>query len=129
MLKDKKGNLITENVIFIILNLVFLAIMVVFLVTKASDAAPMEEKYAKEIALMIDAAKTNMEINFDMGDAVNKAKKEEADLTKIVTFTDNKVEVKLRKDGDGYSYSFFNDVTPIFSFNNNGQAQLRINAK
>jgi len=125
----KRGNLITENVIFIILNLVFLAIMVVFLVTKASDAAPMEEKYAKEIALMIDVAKTGMITNFDMSDAVNKAKKEEFDLTKIVTFTDNTVLVRLRQDGKGYSYSFFNDVNPSFSFNNNGQAQLVVNSK
>lgn len=129
MIKSKKGsNILTENVIFIILNIVFLAVMIIFLFLKSGDVAPIEEKYAKEIALMIDAARPGMEISFEMGDAVEKAKKEKWDFNEIVSFDGNVVNVKLRENG-GYEYSFFNDVTPSFDLNSRGEARLVIRSE
>jgi len=130
MIKNKRGEeeLLTENVIFIMLNLAFLAIMIAFLFLKSGSAAPMEEKYAKEIALMIDAARPGMEISFDMKDAVEKAQKEKWDFNKIVFFRENIVTVKLRDDG-AYSYSFFNDVKPVFDLNDKGEATLTVRDK
>ena len=104
----KKGNILTENVIFIVLNLLFLVILILFLVSRMGDAAVLEEKYAKQIALIIDSAKPQMNISLNMKDAVEKAEDENWE-GKIVSIQDNIVTVKL-KDGKGYSYSFFNDV-------------------
>ncbi len=104
----KRGNILTENIIFIVLNLVFLTILVLFLFSKMGDAAVLEEKYAKQIAMIIDSAKPVMDISLNMKDAVEKAKKEGWE-GKIVIIQDNIVTVKLREKG-GYSYSFFNNV-------------------
>jgi len=108
-LKNKRGNILTENIIFIILNLVFLSILIVFLVSKMSAAAVLEEMHAKQIALMISAAEPGMTIHLDMENAINIAKKEGINSGDVVTIKENVVTVKLREKG-GYSYSFFNNV-------------------
>lgn len=114
----KKGNILTENIIFIILNLAFIGIIVLFISLKTGDAAVLEEVYAKQIAMMIDAAKPGMIISLDMKEGVEKLEKEKNkkidELTKeeiesIVKVQGNIVSVSLRKD-KSYSYSFFNDV-------------------
>lgn len=104
----KKGTVLVENIIFIVLNLLFLTILIFFIVSKVGGAAVLEEKYAKQIALIIDSAKPGMEIHLNMEDAIGKAKDEKFG-EKIVSIDGNIVTVKLREKG-GYSYSFFNDV-------------------
>ena len=108
-LTNKKGNILTQNIIFIILNLVFLSIMIIFLFSKMGSAAILEEKYAKQIALILDSAEPGMTIHLNMKDAIKIAKKENRDLNNIISIQDNVVNVQLREKG-GYSYSFFNDI-------------------
>ncbi|MDP2673184.1 MAG: hypothetical protein Q8O84_05210 [Nanoarchaeota archaeon] len=108
MKKNKKGVILAENIIFIVLNLIFLLILIFFLFSKVGGAAVLEEKYAKQIALMIDSAKPGMEIHLNVKDALEKADSEEFE-GKIIEVVGNIVTVKLREKG-GYSYSFFNDV-------------------
>lgn len=107
----KKGNILTENVIFIILTLVFLVILMLFLTSKSKDVSVLEEKYAKQIALILDLAKPGMEIHVNLNDALNLAKRElgENSIDNIVSLDNNLVTVKLSKDS-GYSYSFFNNI-------------------
>src|SRR3972149_6928886 len=109
-IRDKKGNILTENIIFIVLNLAFITILFLFLFTRAGSTAILEEKYAKEIALLIDAAEPVMTIDLDMSDAIKKAQKENFPLSEIVEIDGNLVTVRLKKESRGYSYSFFNDV-------------------
>ena len=108
MIKSKRGNILTENIIFIVLNLVFLTILILFVFSKAGGAAVLEEKYAKQIALTIDGAKPLMEITLNMEDAFKKMDNG-WNKDDVVLIKDNVVTVKLREKG-GYSYSFFNDV-------------------
>lgn len=110
---NKRGiTLLLENIIFIILNLIFIAILIFFLISKSGSAGVLEEKYAKEIALVLDSAKPGMMINLNMADAISTA---EQNLGKnnvndsIVTISQNVVTVKLSEQG-GYSHSFFNDI-------------------
>ena len=107
----KRGdtNILTGNIISIILYLAFIAILLVFLFSKTGSAAVLEEKYAKQIALMIDAAEPGMVIHLNMEDAINAAEKENFPSNQIVKIIGNLVSVKL-KEGKGYDYSFFNDV-------------------
>lgn len=118
-MKNKRAkNLLTGNIIFIVLNLVFLSVLILFLFSKAGSAAVLEEKYAKQIALIIDSAKPVMQIKLNMKDAIEK--KEEDFEGDIVSIEDNVVTVQLRENG-GYSYSFFNNVEvdgKYFSENN-----------
>lgn len=115
--KNRKGNILLENIMFLILNLLFLLILVAFLFLKMNSAAVLEEKYAKEIALIIDSAESGMTITLEMEDAIKLAEKENFSLENIVRITDNIVTVKLREKG-GYSYSFFNDVKINKPYNN-----------
>jgi len=108
-MRGKRGaNILIENIIFIVLNLVFLSILVLFLFLKMGSAAVLEEKYSKQIAMIIDSAKPEMEIYFDMEEGIEKAK-DKVGEREIVSIQDNVVTVRLREKG-GYSYSFFNDV-------------------
>ena len=113
--KGKKGNILTENIIFIVLNLVFITILLIFLFTKTGSAAVLEERYAKQIALLIDASEPVMTIYLDMEDAIKTAEKEDFPVGEIVKITGNLVNVRLR-DGSGYTYSFFNDVEANANF-------------
>jgi len=108
-LVNKKGNILTENIIFIILNLIFLSILIIFLFSKTGTAALLEEKYAKQIALILDSAEPGMIISLNMGDAIKIANKENRDLNNIVSVQDNIVKVQLDEKGE-YSYSFFNNI-------------------
>ncbi|GIU68526.1 MAG: hypothetical protein KatS3mg001_376 [Candidatus Pacearchaeota archaeon] len=109
MLKKKKANIITENIIFLILNLTFITILILFLFSKTSNESVLEEKYAKKIALLLDAAEPGMIIFLDMKDAIDLAKKNGIKAEEIVKINKNIVTVKLSEDG-GYSYSFFNNL-------------------
>ena len=114
ILRKKSGNILTENVIFIVLNLAFISILLIFIFTKTGSAAVLEEKYAKQIALALDAAEPGMTIQLEMEDAMEIADKENFPIGEIVKINGNIVTVKLRENG-GYSYSFFND----FKFDEN----------
>ncbi len=113
-MKNKKGiTLLLENIIFIILNLIFIAILIFFLISKSGSAAVLEEKYAKEIALVLDSSKPGMIISMNMADAISTAEQnfgKNSVNDSIVTLSRNVVTVKLRGTG-GYSYSFFNNIT------------------
>ena len=73
------------------------------------NAAVLEEKYAKEIALILDSAEPGMIISLNMEDAIKIANKENRNLNDVVSVENNVVTVQLREKG-GYSYSFFNDI-------------------
>ncbi len=122
---EKRGQILTENVIFIVLNLVFLAILVLFIYSKSGGEAVLEEKYAKQMALIIDSAKPGMEIQLNMEDAYKKAQKNGFENSSVVSISGNTVTVKLR-DGKGYSYDFFNDVGIISYYDNQGKVNYVI---
>ena len=107
--KNKKGEILTENIIFLILNLVFLSILAVFLFSKTASVAVLEERYSKQIALALDAAEPGMTIYLDMKDAIKIAEKNSINPAAIVSLRENIITVRLR-NGEGYSYSFFNDA-------------------
>jgi hypothetical protein len=106
---NKRGEILIENIIFIILNLIFLTILVLFLLRQGEGAVALEESYAKEIALLIDSAQPIMTMQLDMKDAIEVAEKNGINKKDIININRNIVTVKLTKDS-GYSYSFFNDI-------------------
>ncbi|GAG14340.1 unnamed protein product [marine sediment metagenome] len=103
--------MLAENIIFIVLNLIFLTILILFLFSRMGSGAVLEEKYSKQIALVLDSAKPGMMIHINMEDAIEEAKKElgEDKIGGLVVINGNIVTVRLG-EGLGYSYSFFNDV-------------------
>jgi hypothetical protein len=112
MIKGKRGlEILQQNIIFLVLNLFFLGILIVFLSSRMGNSAVYEETYAKQIALVLDSAKPGMIIHINMEDGIDIAKKElgEDKLGEIVSIKENVVTVKLKEKG-GYSYSFFNNI-------------------
>jgi len=106
---DKRGTILIENVIFIILNLMFIAILVLFLFRQGNGAVVLEQSYAKNIALLIDSSKPVMEMKLNMENAMNLAEKNGVNREEIVRINGNIVKVKLSSKG-GYEYSFFNNL-------------------
>jgi hypothetical protein len=106
---SRSGTILLENIIFIILNLVFLTILILFLFKQGNGAIVLEQSYAKNIALLIDEGKPITEMKLNMEDAMNLAEKNGLAREEIVKIDENIVTVKLTEKG-GYQYSFFNNV-------------------
>jgi len=119
---DKKAEILTENLIFIILNLVFFSLLAVFIFIKSDSSSLVEESYAKKIALILDSVRPGMEVNLDMALANKKAKDYGG---KIVDIQGNIVTVKLSQKG-GYSYSFFNEanLNKTYFYSSDGKQYL-----
>lgn len=116
-------SLLYSTIIFIVLNLVFFAIMLFFITREASQAGLLEQVYAKEIALLIDKAKPGMEIILDFEDAARIAEKNK--VKPSVSVEGNLVSVSLSKkvsNNKGYSYSFFNDVKVDLQYISKGKS-------
>jgi len=108
-MKNKRGDILVENVIFIVLNIIFVSILILFLFRQGSGAGLLEQTYSKQIALMIDSAKPVMEIKLNMEKTKKIAEENKFDFKDVVSITGNVVNVKLSQKG-GHEYSFFNDV-------------------
>ena len=98
-----------ENIVFIILNLIFLMILILFLARQGEGAVLLEQTYAKQIALLIDSAKPGMVMVIDMEKGKTLAEKNGLEFGEVIKVNGNVVTVRLSEKG-GYSYSFFNDV-------------------
>jgi hypothetical protein len=127
-----KGEILVENVIFIILNLIFLSILVIFIIKQSSGAVMLEDSYSKQIALLIDSAKpqnSEVVIQLDMSDGSKIDKKWFAqNFNRVLSVDGNVVNVKLSEKG-GSSYSFFNDVAVSTEVGPTGQALIIIRGK
>lgn len=108
--KDRKGNILMENIVFIIINVMFLTILAIFLTSQMNNATVTEERYAKQIALLIDAAKPGMEMTLKIPKkTLREAEENGLSEDEIITIDGNQINVKIRKGG-GYDYSFFNEI-------------------
>ncbi len=107
--KNCKGQILIENVVFIILNVMFLAILVMFLMKQGQGTVLLESSYAKESALLIDGAKPGMIFILNMEKGRNIAEKNGIEFSDVIEVGSNYVNVKLTDKG-GYKYTFFNDV-------------------
>ena len=111
-MKNKRGTILAETIIFISLNLIFLTILILFIMKQGSGAVVLEQAYAKQIALLIDSAQPGMTLKLNMQEGKKRAEKNGLDFGRkgeIVSIRDNIVRVRLSEEG-GYEYSFFNDV-------------------
>lgn len=114
-MKNKRGagtDALYHNIVFIIFLLLMIGVSLYFVISRLNSSGVMEEKYAKEIALSLDAAHPGMMITLNMSDAIAAAEKGlgEKNLDKMVSIKNNQVTVKLTSGGPGYTYSFFNNV-------------------
>lgn len=111
---NKKGmETVYYTVIFLVLNLIFIAGMMYFVYSSSNGALSYEQAYAKEIVLFLNAAKPGMELalNFDKGFEIAKGNNRNSGLVEI-NQESNEVYVRLKSSG-GYNISFFTDYNII----------------
>lgn len=112
-----------ENVIFIIITLVFLTILAVFIFKQSSGTAYLEQSYAKQISLLIDSAKPGTSIYLDISEG--KSEWFDKNFDKSVIVNNNLITVRLSGKSE-YSYSFFNDVNPKIEVYPKGEVLILI---
>ena len=109
MIRNKRGmNLLTEQVVFIILNLLFLSILLAFLYFQGAGKIILEKNTAKQIALLIDSSTPGTEIVLDLS---NLADKKDSEITwkDVVSVSGKEIVVRLDDKSEG-KYMFFKDV-------------------
>jgi len=115
-----------ELVIFIILNIVFASLLIVFAVRSGNGTLIYEQSYAKQISLLLDQAKPEMTLFVDMTKAngVADKNKKNGELVKIDK-EKGEIEVSLSDNG-GYSFGYFTNYDIEYRINGN---YLVINVK
>src|SRR3989344_2742882 len=108
------GGILWDNVIYLILLIVFFAGMMAFIYSKMNGAAVWGDYYVKEIVKIIDSSRPGDEIIFDVHKATEIAQKNNIPSSKfdrlfIFTNLKNEVCVKLSL-GKASCYNYFNDV-------------------
>lgn len=113
-MKYKKGDeILTEELIFIILNSIFFISLIFFVINSGSSDSVIEETYAKKIAIILDSMNSNMEVNISV-DVLLEAMEDNELLNFIpVSAQGNFVKVSVRKDSS-YTFSYFSSVSPKF---------------
>jgi len=119
-LKNKKAEgLIYPQVIFIVLNITFILLLMLFVFKSSTGAAVYEQAYAKQLALIIDNAKPDIELDFNFEKGFELAEENEispAEIKNMVQFSNNQVVVKLADKG-GYKINYFSDYDVSSYFN------------
>ncbi len=117
---NKRGtegyDFLMRNLIYIVGAVLFFLILYGFVVSNDGGARKLEDFYAKEISLLIDAAEPGMNFTIDVSHATNIASKKGVPLEEIFFFDNvrNEVFVKITPEG-GTGFSFFNDYDIVYS--------------
>ena len=132
-LKNKKGEeVLTPIIIFLVLNVLFFAILFGFSYKASVGALVYEQAYAKKIAMLIDTAEpspsTVIRINFEDGFRIAKSGSlNKSNLLKIDN-TNNQVIINLGKSKGGYGVKYFSDYN-VTSYPQDNSYYIVINQK
>lgn len=98
--------MVLEQVIFIVLNILFFVLLAAFVIRSGNGAAIYEQAYAKQIAIFLEKASPGMVISLNMSNALDIAKNKGKEFDKVVIISEGKVKVSLTGSG-GYAYKYF----------------------
>jgi len=108
----KKGNsdILGPTVIFIILNLLFFSMLLYFVYKQSTGAVVYEELYAKKIALLVDNARCNTDIIFDVSNFSDVLEKNNYELSRVFSLNSETSEVIVRvSEKGGYAQKYFSN--------------------
>ena len=109
MIRNKRGmNLLTEQVVFIILNVIFLSILLAFLYFQGAGKIILEKNTAKQIALLIDSSNPETEIVLDLSE-LSKKKDPKLEWKDVISISGKDIIVRLDEKSEG-RYSFFKNI-------------------
>jgi len=109
------GGPLMDNLVYILFVVVFLMMMFLGVARAGSSSTLYEQVYAKQIALVIDKAEPGIEVELDIYDLYNFARKNKfnGEVVKIDN-SKNKVSVKV-VDGEGYDFYYFKDINIVWN--------------
>lgn len=110
---NKKADFVTENVVYLTLNLMLFLALIYFIVTIAEGKNIYEQVYAKQIALLIDSSKPGITFSLNIQEIMKFVKNPEKAF--IIDSSNKKVTVNLGSL-KGYSFNFFTDAKISYSF-------------
>jgi len=114
---NKKADILHENVIFIVLNVTFFVMMMLFVQMKGSAVHIAEEQTAKQIALLINTARPGTELEVYLGDFLEEAESNGVSKSAAVRIDNaNNVIIAKGSADSFYDYAYFNDVNVKFNF-------------
>jgi len=108
-MNKKAIELLGETSIYIIFTLAFLAILILFITLQSSPKMLLQQKTAKQVALLIDASRAGTEIKIDIEEFLDNVEK---GFNKKPIRVDNDLNIVTAQlsDNDFYKYSYFNDL-------------------
>ena len=116
MNKKASETISTEAIIFIILNALFFAILLFFVMRSGSQDNALDEIYAKKIALVLDNMKPGMEVNLSAEDFFSRLEKNKFKDFPIIV-ENGKVTVRVSSKISGYSFFYFSSAEPRIFIN------------
>jgi hypothetical protein len=109
---NKKANeLLTEQIIFYALNIIFIMLLLFFVWRAGTGAATAEESYAKRIGIAIDSIKPGTELVMDVSELyvyLEKNKMKSSPIT--VDYSKNVINIKV-SSGTGYDFRYFTNLS------------------
>ena len=116
----KAIEILMNNVISIMVILVFFTAMFLFVSRAEAQVTIAEQTYAKQIALLIDNAKSGTIIDLDISELKTITEKNKIALNKAIVIDNKqgKVRVALTSKG-GYEFEFFNSNDILWSITEN----------
>ncbi len=109
--KATVGDIVMDNIVYLIILIIFFVGMLAFVYSKMNGAAVWEDYYAKEIVKVIDLSKPGDEIVLDVHKATEIAQKNKVDFESIFKFDNIKNEVCVKLSaGRASCYGYFNNV-------------------
>lgn len=107
---NKRGNrIVYPTIIFIVLNIAFFSLILIFVSQASNGVLVYEQVYAKEIALALDSSEPGMKIkiNFDDGVEIGERNKKKSGFVEI---DEKKKEVKIMLGlHGGYAMEYFSN--------------------
>ena len=104
-MKERNGNMLLSDVVFLVLAVSFFTILVVFIAKQSSSFLTTEEQSAKEIALMLDAMSPGTQASLFVKDVIEKRAEGYNRPVVIISRESHSVRVQL-SEKSGYSYGF-----------------------
>ena len=108
---NKRGNteILLSNTVAIIFHVAFFILLVLVVSRFGSGVNLHEESYAKQIALLIDSAKSGSFIEFDLTNMFALAGDKDFKAVVDINCERNEVFVKMSRNS-GYAYQYFSEL-------------------
>ncbi len=116
MMRDKKGSdILNSTAILLILNIMFFGMMFAVVTRSGSNAAYYEQIYAKQIALLIDAAKPGTSVLIKLDNAEKFIEEYKRNPSELFRINNGKSIVQLT-NAKGYEIPYFSDYPVKLNF-------------